>query len=480
MLDHKQVAERQRRTARIPLAVTLVVTAVWTVGFSIRGVLQYLRFHTHAFDLGIFTQGTWLLSQVKEPFVTLRGLHLFADHSSYILVLVAPIYAVYPSAGTLIVITVMSLAACAPITYTVATRAGASTPLAAFTAVLVLIMPAVQWQIHGGFHPEVLVIPLTLAAVALLQRDRSGWAIAALAVALSAKEDVALLVVPLGIAVVFLMGKRRTGWTIVAMGVGAFVLNFFVLLPLWSPTGDLLYSARYSQLGDSPLSILWGLATSPEVWVATITSGPKLGYVAGLVLAMPLSLLGWRWLLVGLPVLASNVLSLHHYQYRIQSHYTAYLIVVVAVAAAHGAARFTEFGRFRSRGLAIGAIAIAPVILWATLGPVTVWARPHGDTDRIANMLEHIPDDGAVAATTTFTPQLANREQVYVFPNPWIAENYGVPGGDPADMDAVDWVAIRTDVEHEFESLVIGLTASGAFAVEYEDGPFLLLRRVSG
>ena len=33
--------------------------------------------------LGIFDQGVWLLSRLKDPFVTIRGLPLFGDHASY-------------------------------------------------------------------------------------------------------------------------------------------------------------------------------------------------------------------------------------------------------------------------------------------------------------------------------------------------------------------------------------------------------------
>jgi hypothetical protein len=46
--------------------------------------------------LGIFDQGVWLLSPLKDPFVTIRGLPLFGDHASYILVLVAPLYWLWP------------------------------------------------------------------------------------------------------------------------------------------------------------------------------------------------------------------------------------------------------------------------------------------------------------------------------------------------------------------------------------------------
>ena len=456
---------------------TLGITVLWTIGYSVRGAMQHLRFHTHAFDLGIFAQGTWLLTQFKEPFVTIRGLHLFADHSSYILFLVVPVYAVFPSATTLTVLTVFAMAVSAPIAFVIARRAGAGPFLSALTAMLVLGAPAVQWQVHDSFHPEMFVVPLGLAAVALLQRDRNGWAVAAIAVALTAKEDVALLVVPLGLAVVWIMGKRRVGFVLVGMGLVAFALNFLVLLPAWSPTGELLYSYRYGHLGESPLQILWGLATSPDVWWDTITSGKRLGYVASLVLAMPMAIFGWRWLLAGVPALAANVLSLHGYQYGVQWHYTAYLIVVVAVAGAYGAAKVDTVARSKWRITVVIASLFVPAILWGLAAPITVWAPNHEHPARIAAMLDQIPDDASVSAWTTFVPHLANRDEVYVFPNPWQETNYGAEGDEPPNPSTIEWVAIRMDSYREFDPIIENLTASGDYLVHYEDLPFILLRR---
>src|SRR4029453_15559085 len=68
---------------RITLFVGSLVWLTW---------LTHARFGTFGFDLGIFDQGVWLLSRFRDPFVTIRGLPLFGDHASYILVLVAPLY----------------------------------------------------------------------------------------------------------------------------------------------------------------------------------------------------------------------------------------------------------------------------------------------------------------------------------------------------------------------------------------------------
>lgn len=451
--------------------------ALWSVGFSVVGIGQFFRFHVHAFDLGIFTQGTYLLSQLKEPFVTVRGLHLFADHSSYILILIAPLYAVLPSAVTLIVVTIGALAASSLLAFAIAKNAGAGQWLAFTTAALVLISPAVQWQIRDTFHPEVLVIPLMLLAVVLLQKDRDALAFAAVVVALTAKEDVALIVVPFGLAVWWLMAKRRTGLVLAATGVFAFLLNFLVLLPAWSPTGELLYSYRYTHLGETPLGIVVGLLTSPDVWFDTLTDPTRIWYVAGLVLAMPLALLAWRWLLVGIPALLANVFSTHGYQYEIEWHYTAYLIVVVVIAGAYGA---DQFKRIRGRNLRSATIVASLLVVagvWFAAAPVAVWAKPHDHHARIEAMLDIIPPHDSVSAWTTLVPHLANREQVYLFPNPFEEYYYGIDGPEGEGPVEIEWVALRLDSYRDFDRVFQRLVESGAYTIYYEDHPFRLLRR---
>jgi uncharacterized membrane protein len=452
--------------------------ALWAAAFGSLGVNQFLRFHAHAFDLGIFAQGTYLLGRFQQPFVTVRGLNLFADHSSYILVMIVPVYVLFPSATTLIVITVLALAASSLVAFGIAKNAGAGQWIAFAVSALVLISPAVEWQVRDTFHPEVLVIPLALFAVWLLQRDRDGWAIAMVIIALTAKEDVGLLMVPLGLAVVWLLGKRRTGWIIAGAGLGAFVVNFFILLPAWSPTGELLYSYRYAELGDTPGGIVVGLLTSPDVWLRTLTDPTRIWYVAALVLAMPLAILGWRWLLVGLPGLAANVFSTHGYQYEIPWHYTAYLIVVVAIAAAHGAARWQKITGRMVKVSALVVTLIVPCVIWIAAAPVSVWAKPHEHRVRIAAMLDVIPPDESVSAWTTLVPHLANRKEVYLFPNPFEEFYYGTNEPDLPTDAQVEWVAIRLDSYRDYDRLIASLTDSGAYEVFWDDPPFRLLKRV--
>lgn len=456
----------------------------FVVLFGWLGLRQYWLFHQQAFDLGIFTQGTWLLSRFETPFfVTIRGLPLFADHSSYILILLAPFAWIFPITPMLIMVNVAALAVTAPLAYVVARRAGAGQLLASITGIAVLLHPAVQWNVRDSFHPEVLVVPLVVGAIALLQRNRDGWAIVLVVLSLTAKEDVGLLIVPLGLVIVWVMGKRRTGLAISALGTAAFLLNFLVLLPAWSPSGELLYSYRYATLGEGPIGILVGLVTKPGLWWDTFSDPTRLEYMAVLLFAMPLAILAPRWLLVGVPSLLANLFTNHGYQYDVRFHYTAYLIGVVVVAAAFGAGKVHGWDRPSATKFAAGVMVVSGLVVWALAGPITGWAASDERQEQIRSMLAYIPADGTVAAWGNMVPPLAEREILYQFPNPFVAHyyatggEYGLLGGDTPGVDGVDWVVLRRDPDGNFRQLMDELERSPMFEVVIDDQPFLLLRR---
>lgn len=483
-----RLAYAQRTRGPLRPDTSAVVVWIAAIGFLALfgwlGLRQYWLFHQQAFDLGIFTQGTWLLSRFETPFfVTIRGLPLFADHSSYILILLAPFAWIFPTAPMLIVVNVAALAVTAPLAYVVAKRAGAGRLLASITGLAVLLHPAVQWNVRDSFHPEVLVVPLVVGAIALLQRNRDGWAIALVVLSLTAKEDVGLLIVPLGLVIAWVMGKRRTGFAISALGIASFLLNFLVLLPAWSPSGELLYSYRYATLGEGPIGILVGLVTKPGVWLDTLSDPTRLGYMAVLLFAMPLAIVAPRWLLAGVPTLLANVFTNHGYQYDVEFHYTAYLIAVVVVAAAFGAGKVHGWGRPSATKLAVGVMVASGLVVWALAGPITGWAASDEKQEQIRSMLAHVPADGSVSAWGNLVPPLGEREILYQFPNPFVAHyyatggEYGLLGGDTPVVDDVDWVVLRRDLRGDFSQLISELERSPMFEVVIDDEPFLLLRR---
>ena len=76
----------------LPEAVLAALVTLWSAEFIRLPMLRFDKFGTFGFDLGIYDQGTWLLSRGKDPFVTIRGLELFGHHANIFLLLLVPFY----------------------------------------------------------------------------------------------------------------------------------------------------------------------------------------------------------------------------------------------------------------------------------------------------------------------------------------------------------------------------------------------------
>ncbi|RZV46730.1 MAG: DUF2079 domain-containing protein, partial [Acidimicrobiia bacterium] len=171
-LRSRPVAREDRRA----LMVVWIGTAVFAAVHAALIVGRFHRFGVYTFDFGIFDQGLWLLSRFDDPFVTLRGLNLFADHSSYIMVLLTPLYWIWADPRVLLVVTVVALAASGPLLFAIGRRIGLRPTLAAAISVAFLVHPAMRWATWDNFHPELLVPPLMLGALLLILNERPWWA----------------------------------------------------------------------------------------------------------------------------------------------------------------------------------------------------------------------------------------------------------------------------------------------------------------
>jgi uncharacterized membrane protein len=472
------------------LGATVLFVAVY--GWLI--LEEHGSFSTQTFDFGIFDQGLWRLSRLQEPFVTLRGLNLFGDHSSLIMIPLAPLFWVWDDPRALLLFTVIALGAGGPLVYGIARRLELPGTLAAALATGYLLYPAVTWATWWNFHPELLAIPLLLGGFLLAVQKRPAWSAAALLITLLVKEDAALVVVPMALWLGFAgPWSRRLALGVAAAAVTFFVIDVALILPSFTPTGELVYVGRYARFGDTLPEALVGMVAHPMTTLSVLFSGRSLGYLARMLLPLPTCLLRPSFLLVGVPVTVANLLSGQLGQQDIKFQYSAYLTAVVAIGAVLGAARLRSWLGNRHRHRAVGvalaggvlAVALAANIAWSP-SPIGAeraqWFHPDVFDERRAEELARIPDDAVISVDPFLAPHLAHREHVYMFPNPFLQHAWGSGGLPPSpDPGIIEWVAVRPVAYPASEagaSLLDELRTSPDFEVVVDDGDLLLLRRV--
>ena len=91
----------------------LALVVAYAVRFSLLTVNVHDGYGTPAFDMAIPDQAIWLMSRFHAPFITVMGRNFFGDHTSFVLLLLVPLYWVYPHTAALLVVQSVLLAAAA-------------------------------------------------------------------------------------------------------------------------------------------------------------------------------------------------------------------------------------------------------------------------------------------------------------------------------------------------------------------------------
>src|SRR3954468_4071930 len=132
----QNVRVRIPRWARhIPFGLIVLWYFLWSARLSVE---IHQGYGTSAFDVGLYDQGIWLLSRFKAPFVTLMGRNLFGDHTSFTLLLLVPVYWLFPGASTLLVVQALVIALAAVPVYLLALRRTGSIVIATVLAAALL------------------------------------------------------------------------------------------------------------------------------------------------------------------------------------------------------------------------------------------------------------------------------------------------------------------------------------------------------
>lgn len=382
--------------------------------------LRHLLFQSAGWDLGIFDQGIYLLSQGQPPYSTLRDIHLLGDHAAWLLYPIALLYKLYPSVYWLLAIQALALAAGALPTFALARQAHLSTQLAITLALVYLLYPLVFNVNLFDFHPEVMAVPLLLSAIwAARSRSPIGFALGVL-FTLGCKEVLGLTVAAMGLWL--WVWEQRRAYGLGAMGAGTlwFILATQVIIPAFSglqPAGVSLYS----YLGDSMPAVIANLFWQPHLVLRQIVSWGTLEYLALLFgpILWGLSAPALVTLVPALPTLALNVLSSEPQQRNLTQHYSLPLLpflilAVITTLQVYGHQGWPRWGQLTLGGTRQVAFilgwAIAAFLLLAKYGYFgSLYLQSLDTWSASRRAIAQITTAAPVLTTSNFAPHLTHR-----------------------------------------------------------------------
>jgi uncharacterized membrane protein len=375
-----------------PHRLVWLATALFAVVFAGLAVLRHRAFASGRFDLGNMTQAVWSTAHGDVLSVTdVHGEQIarLGSHFDPILVVLAPLWWLWPSPELLLVVQAAAVALGALPVYWLA-RAHLDDERAALAVALAyLLYPPVQWLTVSDFHPVALACPLLLFAWWFLDERRLlPFALCATA-AMAAKEHVGLAVAGMGAWYAIRYRAPRTGLMIAGVAGAVALAAALVVVPHFAPAGSSAFESRY----DDPT-----------------LDGRDVSYVAALLL--PLGLLPLAAplaLLPALPELGLNLLSSTITQTSVKTHYAATAIPAFLAATVYGVERIGARASYLVAGAALlGAVMLGPV------GRVDVDAGPHEEAARRA--LAAVPDGAPASATNALGAHLSDRRRIFSFP----------------------------------------------------------------
>ena len=467
----------------LPHLPMLVLAAAYAIRFSELSVAVHDGFGTPPFDMAIPDQGIWLLSRFHAPFVTVMGRNLFADHTSWILVLAVPLYWVYPHAQALLVLQSCLLAGGAVPIYLLARRRLGSTWMATALAATYLLNPALQNGNLEQFHVEAFtVLFVALAIYAAVEWNPPLLAVSVVGVLLC-KEDTAVLMVPLGIWV-FVRRSRRWG-AVIAVGSAvwtALSLEVFTRVMLG---GGSIHTNRFPFGGLG--GFLSAMFTKPRQMYDYLTSQGRLFYLWQMG-----SSVGWAFLLgpsvaaIGLLTFVENEIADFVYMHEIQFHYSMPLVPIVVAGTVYAIGRLTDL---RVRAAATGFVtccAFVACVFWG-LAPFSFNTYPHQSTSspvvEDANLvIQHLPPNATVSAWYPLVSHIDHRTRIYMWPTPFSAkywDRYQFDGRRLPFADQVQYLVLPVDsqVLGPDDSRVLAEVYS-QFRIIYQAGYIALFERV--
>lgn len=432
----RQLPARVRELAPRLLLIAAIAAYVGYVSFHT--IVNHRSLGTAAFDLGIHENTLWNTVHGELFHSSLEGGSHLGVHTSFVMLLMVPVYAVFPATETVLVIQALVIGLAAWPLFSLARRALGSEPQALLLAVLWLSHPAVAGANFYDFHAVAFAPLLLFAALAFWfeQRWRPFWVCVALL--LTVKEDLAIVVVLLGI-VTWLGGHRRQGWLLVAVGAAAYVLLQHVVIPHFAG-GAHSYAWYYTEMippGEGPAGLVRTVLLNPVFTLGLVLTQERMLYLFQLF--APLALLpfatarGWILMSYGL---AATVLASRPPLHQIGFQYALTLLALGFAAAVLTLTRLSPGWRRR----ALTAAALLAVVTCYHYG--MIWPRHHftggfhtvdfryTEAERaryreLAALVETIPPEASVLASEDIVPHVARRRTVetarYVMNRPPIA-----------------------------------------------------------
>jgi uncharacterized membrane protein len=318
-VEEKGKSLNDSRNSWIGFAVICGLCLVCGVWWTAQSFYYYDSFMLGFNDFGHFMQRVANTADGRGFLLETPVLPAFWDHFNPGLVMLVPLWKLFPDVTLAFYLQSVSLVSCALLVWRVSHSLGHSAVTKTLWSAAWLFQPILgqmNLAYTYGWHPISFAIPLLLVSMLSLQQRRYVWAGGSLLVALTIEEGVfviAALFCALNAAMnAGWLGKQEDSpssiqnamsWRVWA-GLCILLGAGFILVFRWSGLAE-FQTARFASLGSSPLAVLMSPFMKPQIFWGHLFSLKSAYFVLGLFIPcfLPSLVRGWRFLLsVALPL----------------------------------------------------------------------------------------------------------------------------------------------------------------------------------
>ncbi|BAQ64932.1 DUF2079 domain-containing protein [Geminocystis sp. NIES-3709] len=375
--------------------------------------IRHILFNSHGFDLGIFDNGIYLISQEKNPYISFRQLHILGDHAAWILYLIAPLYLIFPTIYWLFIVQAFALSiAILPIWHL--GKLMELKDAKAKTVCLIYILYPLIFNVNlFDFHPEVIAIPLFFTAILAVRLNKIIWFVISIILILGCKAVLALNITMMGIWLIFFYRQKTYGIIALFSGIFWFIIATQLIIPTFSGE-EVAAVSRYSFLGDSVKEIALNLILKPHIILSYLFTETNLEYLFLLFIPVTpvLSRQELTTLIPAIPTLFLNLLTDYQPQKDLIHQYSLpiipFLILTVIASLSNHQTWFNSNLKIRIWSL-IAFLALAKYLYFF---PNALYLK-NLHTWRSSNeAISIINKNGSVLTAPQYAPHLTHREVV--------------------------------------------------------------------
>jgi dolichol-phosphate mannosyltransferase len=473
-----------------------LIVLAFVVTFSFLSFSRHDALKSFLNDLGTYDQVIWNTTHghfFDNSANMLNVRNYLGSHFSPILLIFTPFYLIFPNPKWLLFFQSLAVGLGSFFIYLFAREHLKKGYIALVFLLSFLINPYLGNGILYDFHEIVLAVFFAAGAFYFLEKEKwTAFYIFAILLALS-QEHLVLLVFMMGLYIFFIKMKKKIGLMTSLISLAYFFLVMTVFMPHFSSSANpaLLsntssYPSRYAWLGNSFTEASKNIITHPFIIAKAIFSGQRLSYLVFLVVPV-FSLAIYAWpIIVILPLVFINLLSIFPLTFSVFFYHSAVLIPFIYFSAILAFKRWFLGNSFMEKTFSIFILSFSLVFFYCfSLTPFSQNSvlsdyLPSQHAKKLALIKKIIPENSFLSVQNNIASHFSQRREIYRFPIKSEEADYVILDRyDPYAKDFEKYFDFEYGIQMktaQWQEEINKLSNSPDFEIIFDDGQYLIFK----